>query len=417
MEKQAIQRIIIEGQELMERIDLVERRIEFEPHGNYVFVGVRQAGKSYLLYQRMKQLLREGHQLEELVYINFDDERIKDIKAEELDLILQAHQSLSDLQPILFLDEIQNVDGWENFARRLANQKYQVYITGSNAKMLSRDIATTLGGRYWVKDVYPYSFPEFLEANGVVLKKNWQFGKQATIVERLFDLYFHFGGFPELTSVVDKRGWLTGIFQKIFFCDVVVRNGVRNEDALRMTIRKLAENVKQPTAYNRFANLVNSTGIKTNPQSIINFINYLKDSCLVFSIENFASKFVEKETKKKHYFIDNGLLNIFLTDPETSLLENIVAIHLYKKYKQDLYFFNKDFEVDFYVPEEGLAVQVSYNLSDPTTLDCEKSALVKLARLHGVKRALIITRSQEGYFEEEGVRIEVKECGEWMGEE
>ena len=171
MDKNIIQKIILENQELVEQIELVERHFFFEPHGNYVLVGVRQAGKSYLLYQRMKQLIAKGHQMEELVYINFDDERIANIKTEEMDLIIQAHQALSSTQPILFLDEIQNITGWEHFARRLANQKYQVYITGSNAKMLSRDIATTLGGRYWVVNVYPYSFDEFLEAHAVQLKK------------------------------------------------------------------------------------------------------------------------------------------------------------------------------------------------------------------------------------------------------
>ncbi len=202
MDKNIIQKIIIENQELVEQVELVERHFAFEPQGNYVFVGVRQAGKSYLLYQRMKQLIANGHQAEELVYINFDDERIANIKAEEMDLILQAHQALSPTQPILFLDEIQNIDGWEHFARRLANQKYRVYITGSNAKMLSRDIATTLGGRYWVMNVYPFSFKEFLEAHGVKLKRHWQLSRQRSEIERLFHKYFYFGGFPELTSVI-----------------------------------------------------------------------------------------------------------------------------------------------------------------------------------------------------------------------
>ncbi len=414
MDKNIIQKIIIENQELVEQVDLVKRHFVFEPQGNYVFVGVRQAGKSYLLFQRMKQLVAEGHQVEQLVYINFDDERIANIKAEEMDLILQAHQALSPTQPILFLDEIQNVDGWEHFARRLANQKYRVYITGSNAKMLSRDIATTLGGRYWVMNVYPYSFAEFIEAHGVQLKRHWQLSKQCAEVERLFHDYFYFGGFPELTSVIDKRAWLTGIFQKIFFSDVMVRNRVRNEDALRITIRKLADSVKQPTAYNRINNLVTSTGVKTNVQSIIHYVGYLKDSCLVFSLENYASKFVEKETSKKHYFMDNGLLNLFLVDPETSLLENLCAIHLYKKYGDELYFYNKGVEVDFYVPYAKLAVQVCYGMKDATTVEREKGALVKLAGHLEIEQALIITRDSEGVIEEGGLRIEILPVWKWL---
>ncbi len=414
MDKNIIQKIIIENQEIVEQVKLVERHFVFEPQGNYVFVGVRQAGKSYLLYQRMKQLIDEGHQIEECVYINFDDERIADIKAAEMDLILQAHQALSPTRPILFLDEIQNIDGWEHFARRLANQKYRVYITGSNAKMLSRDIATTLGGRYWVMNVFPYTFDEFLEAHGIRLQKHWQLSKQCAEVERLFNSYFHFGGFPELTSVVDKRAWITGIFQKIFFSDVMVRNGVRNEDALRMTIRKLADSVKQPTAYNRINNLVASTGVKTNVQSVIHYVGYLKDSCLIFSLENYASKFVDKETSKKHYFTDNGLLNLFLSDAETSLLENLCAIHLYKRYGDELYYYNKGIEVDFYIPSDQLAIQVCYDMKADTTVDREKGALIKLASHLEIKRAMIITRDSEGEIEEEGLKIEVMPVWKWL---
>lgn len=414
MDKNIIQKIILENQELVEQIELVERHFFFEPHGNYVLVGVRQAGKSYLLYQRMKQLIAKGHQMEELVYINFDDERIANIKTEEMDLIIQAHQALSSTQPILFLDEIQNITGWEHFARRLANQKYQVYITGSNAKMLSRDIATTLGGRYWVVNVYPYSFDEFLEAHAVQLKKNWEFSKQSAEVQRLFQEYFYYGGFPELTSVIDKRGWITGIFQKIFFSDVIARNGVRNEEALRMTIRKLADSVKQPMAYNRISNLVCSTGVKTNAQSVINYVGFLKDSCLIFSLENYASKFVEKETMKKHYFIDNGLLNLFLVDPETSLLENLCAIHLYKKYGNEVYYYNKGIEVDFYVPEENLAIQVSYSITDETTRSREISALVKFANAQHIEKALIVTRDSEQEIEESHLKIAVVPIWKWL---
>ena len=151
MEKEIISRIIREGQDYIPEIELYNRPMELELKGNYVFVGVRQCGKSYMLYQRIQQLLQEGHSIKEIVYVNFDDERLRQMKAEELDLILQAYASTNEGKPLLFFDEIQNIEGWEHFARRLANQKHQVFITGSNAKMLGRDIATTLGGRYWTR--------------------------------------------------------------------------------------------------------------------------------------------------------------------------------------------------------------------------------------------------------------------------
>ena len=395
MDKELLRRVISEYQDVVSQIPLVERPFSFEENGNYVLVGVRQAGKSYLLYQRAKQLLAQGCDQEDIVYINFDDERISDIRKEELDLILQAHRTLSDHQPILFLDEIQNIDGWEHFARRLANQKYRVFITGSNAKMLSRDIATVLGGRFWMNQVFTYSFREYLMAMGITLRKNWQSTRQQDEVAKAFNKYFYYGGFPELTSVTDKRSWLNGIFKKILLSDVIVRNNLRNEEAVRMTVRRMADSVKQPTSYNRICNLVKSTGISTNVQSIIDFAKYFRESCLIFSLENYRSKFVEKETIKKHYFIDNGLLNIFLTDPETSLLENICAIHLYKQYGEELYYYNKDFEIDFYVPEKQMAIQVCYKLGDDETTKREVQALEKLNKAFALQELIIVSRDTE----------------------
>ena len=160
--KETFRTLIKEGQQEIRDVKLYDRPFEFEEQGRYVLVGVRQAGKSYMLYKQAKQLLANGHQLEEIVYIDFDDERLVGMTSEDFDLILQAYQSVYDNAPLLFFDEIQNVEGWEHFARRLANRKYQVFITGSNAKMLSRDIQTVLGGRYLDETIYPYTFYEYL---------------------------------------------------------------------------------------------------------------------------------------------------------------------------------------------------------------------------------------------------------------
>ncbi|MGM9843586.1 MAG: ATP-binding protein [Muribaculaceae bacterium] len=414
MDKELFKRIIVENQELIGDIELIRRDFTFENNGNYVFVGVRQCGKSYLLYQRMKELLCAGHKKTELVYVNFDDERISNIKSEELDLILQAQHSLTAEKPILFLDEIQNIDGWEHFARRLVNQKYQVYITGSNAKMLSRDIATTLGGRYLNIDVFPYSFSEYLRANNVSLMNNWQYGKQQYDVQRLFNSYFYFGGFPELILIKNKRAWLNGIFQKIFLNDIVVRNSVKNDTALKFTIRKLAQSVNQPTSYTRIANLVNAMQLKLSTQSVINYISYLSDSYLIFQIENFASKLVQKETIKKRYFIDNGLLNIFLLEDEALLLENLCAIHLHRLFGSDLYYYANGVEVDFYVPNEGLAVQSCCNLNDDSTVEREVRALVALAKRFDLSRLVIVTKDTDSIINTDNVSIEVIPAWKWL---
>lgn len=415
MDREIMRRVILEYQDVISQIQLVERPFAFEERGNYVFVGVRQAGKSYLLYQQAQQLLRAGHEIEEIVYVNFDDERISDMDKDDFDLILQAQRTLSDHQPILFLDEIQNVEGWEHFARRLANQKYQVYITGSNARMLSRDIATVLGGRFWMQNVFTYSFEEYLKARQISLRKNWQSSRQRDEIAKEFNTYFYYGGFPELVNVIDKRSWLNGIFRKILFNDVIVRNSIRNEEALRMTIRRMADCVKQPTSYNRICNLVKSTGVSTSVQSIIDFAKYLRESCLVFAVENYASKFVERETIKKHYFIDNGLLNIFLTDPDTSLLENLCAIYLYKRYGASLYYYNRDIEVDFFIPDEGKAIQVCFRLGEDETTKREVQALEKLDKAFDLQELIIVSRDTEDVIPlRNGKSIQVIPVWKWL---
>lgn len=419
MQKDIFKILIKEGQEEIREVELHRRDFEFEEQGRYVLVGIRQAGKSYLLYQRVKMFVETGHDIREIVYVNFDDERLLGMKADDFDLILQAYHTMYDLKPIFFFDEIQNIEGWEHFARRLANRKYQVFITGSNAKMLSRDIATTLGARYLDEKVFPYSFSEYLGANGVKLEDGWQYGKQKNLVQRLFADYFKWGGFPELLLFSDKRHWLNSLYEKIILGDVIQRNNVRNEHALRLAVKRLAENVKQPTAYNRLANMVKSTGVSTNTASIIEYIRYVKESCLMFTLDNYASKFVEKETAKKHYFTDNGLLSIFLTDADTSLLENICAIHLYKKYNKDedalqLFYYNRNIEVDFFVPEEALAIQASYTIQDEETRKREVGALVSLNKVSPLNKAFIITYDEEETITTAGLTIEVFPIWKWL---
>ena len=417
MDIELFRTIISENQEYIGDISLVERPLELEEHGNYVFVGVRQAGKSYLLYQTMQQLLQTGTRLEDIVYVNFDDERLKEMTAMDFDLIIQAYHSMFDGKPVFFFDEIQNVDGWANFARRLANRKYQVYVTGSNAKMLSRDIETVLGGRYLDIKVFPYNFEEYLRANGIALSKGWPYGRKANELQRHFRTYFEWGGFPELVNFREKRIWLNSLYNRIFFNDLIVRHKIKNEDALRLCVRRLAESVMQPCSLNRLCNLVKSTGTTCSPSTIMEYVRYLQESCLLISLDNYASKFVEKETVKKHYFVDNGLLHLFVNNPDTLLLENLCAITLYKKYGSNLYYFGKGVEVDFYIPEENMAIQASYRMSDETTVEREMKALQALHSFKPLSKAMIITYEDEGVVEYNGLQIEFKPVWKWVLDE
>ena len=414
MNKELFRAIISENQEFIGSIPLVERPLHLEESGNYVFVGVRQAGKSYLLYQRVKELLGCGINLHDIVYVNFDDERLLGMTTDDFDLILQAYYSMHGGQPIFFFDEIQNVDGWANFARRLANQKHRVYVTGSNAKMLSRDIETVLGGRYLSVYVFTYSFEEYLKAIGISVSGGSQYGRKANELQRHFRTYFEWGGFPELVNFREKRVWLNRLYNRIFFNDLVVRHKVKNEDSLRMCIRRLAESVMQPCSLNRLSNLVKSTGMPCSPSTVMEYVRYLQESCLLISLDNYASKFVDKETVKKHYFIDNGLLHLFINNPDTALLENLCAINLYKRYGKGVYYFNRNIEVDFYVPDEKLAIQASFRMSEEATLEREIKALVALHGLYETQRNLIITYEDEGIMERDGIKIEIIPVWKWL---
>ena len=416
--KETFRTLIHEGQEEIRDVELYDRPFDFEENGRYVLVGIRQAGKSYMLYKRARQMLDAGYQLEDMVYVNFDDERLMGMTADELDLILQAYQSVYNRTPVLFFDEIQNVEGWEHFARRLANKKYHVYITVSNAKMLSRDIQTVLGGRFLDAHIYPYTFSEYLEAKGVTLEKEWQYGRHRAIVQQAFVDYMKWGGFPELLLFRNKRTWLNGLYEKILLGDIIQRNKVKNEMALRLTMKRLAENVMQPISYNRVANLIRSTGSSIAVSSVSDYVRYAQEACMLFSLENYASKFVEKETVKKHYFVDNGLLSIFLFNGDAALLENLCAIHLRKRYGEELCYYNKNVEVDFLVAEEGYAVQASYSIYGEgmqETFERETKALKQLDAFLSLKRMVIVTYDEEGKVPlDNGKQIEVIPAWKWL---
>lgn len=415
MEKRVIKTIIAEKQEEILSVKLIERHIELEDKCNYVFVGLRRSGKSYLMFQHIQSLLKSGKvSIEDILYINFEDERISMLKAEELGDIIDSYKEMFDRQPIVFLDEIQNIDGWEKFARRLADSKYKVFVTGSNAQMLSRDIATTLGGRFIVKEIFPFSFEEYLQINKITLNKNWEFSSVKNSVVKLWEEYFRFGGFVESFELNDKRSWINSLYQKILLGDIVARNNIRNPDAIRLLAKKMAESVMQPTTQTRLAHIVSSAGAKVSRNTISDYIGYMKDAYLIFGISNYTDNLSERETSQKRYFFDNGLLNIFLTDANTKLLENLVAITLMKKYGEDLYYYNKNIEVDFYIPKEKLAIQVSFSIAADTTFERETKALVKLNSAFEIKKAVIITHEDEREIEVDGVTIDVVPIWKWL---
>ena len=415
MDKEIIKRLIAEKQAEISMIELVKRPIDLEPAANYVFVGLRRAGKSYQMYQHIQDLIYSKQiSIEEVLYVNFEDERIASIKAEALGLLLDAYKEMFDFKPLVFLDEIQNITGWEKFVRRLADSKYSVFVTGSNAQMLSKEIYTTLGGRFIAREIFPFSFQEYLTYHGIVLDKNWEYTDTRTQVVKLFRNYFYYGGFAESFSMNDKRSWLNSLYQKILLGDIISRNEIRNENAIRVLVKKLAESVMQPSSLSRLKNIVDSTGTTIARNTLTDYLQFLTDAYLVFGISNFSDKLSDKETFKKRYFFDNGLLNNFLFDPETKLLENLVAIDLKKKYGDDLFFYNKNVEVDFFIPKEQRAIQVSYNIANDTTRQREITALLKLSEVYRLDRLEIVTFDEEATLQVNGATIHVVPAWKWL---
>ncbi|MBQ7494535.1 MAG: ATP-binding protein [Bacteroidaceae bacterium] len=420
MDKDTIKSIVLKNQERIPQIPLVRRDVRFEPSGSYVLVGLRRAGKSYMLYQHIQQRIADGlSSREDILYINFEDDRLGITKMNQLDSIIQSYEELyQGRRPVVYLDEIQNVEGWEKFVRRLADTGYQVMVTGSNAKMLSREIATTLGGRFIVRNVYPFSFAEYLRYKGIQLGQHWQLDGQRTQVRALFTDYFQYGGFAETFDRIDKQEWLNWLCQKIVLGDIVARNDIRSGGMIRLLTRKLAESVMQPMTLMRLTNILKSTGERVSRNTVSDYLGYMNEAFMTFRLTNYTDSFSERVTNCKHYFCDNGLLNNYLIDPLSRLLENLVAITLMKRFggqeEDNLYYYNKSVEVDFYVPGEGLAIQVSYSLRDFSTRQRETEALVKMSRAFRLQRMMIITMDEEEIINAGRAEIEVIPVWKWL---
>ena len=238
-----------------------------------------------MLYQRVRQLQAEGKGWDEILFIDFEDERLAEFQTEDFNSLLEAHLELYGKKPIVFLDEVQNIPYWDKFVRRLADAKYRVYVTGSNAKMLSKDVATTLGGRFFILDAYPYSLKEYLTAQHVELKEHWQYDSvQRSEVKRHLSEYFYYGGLPEIISFKNKRAMLSSLYQKIYLGDICARNKIKNERVMNILIKKMAESVKQPLSFNRLKNIIVSTGSPISVPTTIDYVDFTADSWLVEEI-------------------------------------------------------------------------------------------------------------------------------------
>ena len=415
MNRDILKQIIIDQKEMYLDNPMISRNYDLEENVNYCFVGIRRTGKSYMMYQQIHNLMNDGISSSQIVYVNFEDERLLEIGVDDLNTILEIGIEFSGSKgkPYLFLDEIQNVDGWEKFVRRVADMKYRINITGSNSKMLSKEIASTLGGRFMIVNVFPYSFKEYLSANhiGNIMLDQIGTKKRADIVSQ-YEQYVTYGAFPELVDIKNKRPFLNNIYQTVYLQDIITRNKITNDFAVRLILKKIAESVTKVLSFNRLTNIVKSAGISIGKQTVINYVGHMLDSYLIFSLQNYASK----KTSPKYYFMDTGLLGLMLLDCKTAQLENLVAIELIRRYGLDnVYFFENNIEVDFYIPSENLAIQVSMQvLDDVDTLERETRAFVKLNDFIPNTKCLLITNSEETTLNCDGIHIDVIPAWKWL---
>lgn len=411
-----LKEVIFDQHEIIKKTKIVPRDYDFDLNANYVLIGLRRAGKSTLLYKIVKDLVDKGIEWNQIIYINFEDERLAEFSLNDFNDLLSVQAELTDKTGYFFLDEIQNIEGWEKFARRMADSKEHTFITGSNAKMLSQEIENRLGGRYFTKYITPYNFKEFLTAKQIDFSDKSIFGtKESGKIKREFSEYFYFGGFPEALNYQNKREYVSSIYQKVLLGDIAAKNSIRNPNGLQILMKKIAESVKDEISYSKLHNILKTIGVKISKDIVIDYIGYAKQSFLIFTIKNYFSKFVEKETTPKYYFNDNGLLNLFLNKEEPRLLENLVAINLWNNYKGNVYYLkSQNLDVDFFIEETGTAIQVAYSITNISD-DRETKSLVEAAKtLKEAKEFVIITYEEEKELNMDGVKIQVIPVWKWL---
>ena len=372
-----------------------------------------------MMYQQIKHLEESGIPLTQILYVNFEDERLLEANVNDLNTILEIGLEISgaDKKPYLFFDEIQNISGWEKFARRMADMKYRISITGSNSKMLSSEIASTLGGRFVIMNIYPYSFPEYLLAKG----KDKDYSdvistRDKAEVISLYEEYVKYGAFPALVTLTNKRMYLSTLYQTVYIGDILTRNKITNDFAVKLILKKIAESISKPLSFSRLANILKSAGAALGKQTVINYVGYMMDSYLIFPIQNYAAKLVDKETLPKYYFMDTGFLELMLLECKSAQLENLVAIELIRRYGMgNVYYFASNVEIDFYVPSDKLAIQVSMQVLDNTdTKERETRAFIQLRNYIQDTRCILITNSEETTLQCSGINIDVIPIWKWL---
>ncbi|MGC4129023.1 MAG: ATP-binding protein [Bergeyella sp.] len=378
-----------------------------------IISGIRRCGKSTLLQQiRAKQTEKD-------YYLNFDDERLAGFNVEDFQMLTEVFYELFGEQKTYYFDEIQNIEQWERFVRRLHDMGNKVYVTGSNARMLSRELGTHLTGRYLSVELFPFSYKEFISfKNPDLLEKNrFKTSVKAEYIA-LFHDYFQNGGFPAFIKTNDELVLKT-LYENILYRDIMVRNNITNEKEIKLLVSYLAGNFARLSTNSELAEII---GVK-NPTTVKKYIGFLADSYLVFQTSKYDYSLSKQILNpKKSYFIDNGMVRrvgFSFSDNLGHLLENLIFIELLRQGKE-IYYHHKNNECDFVITEGKSvvsAIQVCYSFSTEKTKKREISGLLDALNAYNLQSGLIITDDTEEELIIEDKTIHIIPAWKWLLEE
>ena len=396
-----------------------------------VVIGMRRCGKTYFLYQQLAQLLRNGTPKPRLLYINFEDERLGELRADQLHLVTDVFFRLfpdnRQQTAWLFFDEIQVVPGWERYVRRLLDtERVRVVLSGSSSKLLSREIATSMRGRAVETLLLPFSFAEFLTAEQTPAPPEPSLvGKaQRSTLENRLATYLEVGGFPAVQGLglLDRRQVLQSYAEVAMFRDVVERHSVSNIVLLKQLVRQLLCSPACPFSAGKFFRDCKSQGLSCAKNTVLDYLDHLTDCFLVFPVEMHSESERQRQTNPtKIYPVDTGLAAAFRVpgrEPRGHLLETAVMLELVRRGASLSYVrTGAGYEVDFHVrPPDGPPelVQVCADLSAPETLARELRALADAASELGVSDATIVTMTDEATHKIEGLTVHVAPAWRWL---
>ena len=409
----------------------IEREVDLpvQPELIITVPGVRRAGKSSLLMLAVNKLLASGVKREQILWVNFDDERLDRMPMEELDEVLQAYREMYpdiELKDVyMFFDEIQNIDGWDLFVLRVFKSYCRnVYVTGSNAKLLSSEISTALRGWTLDYEMLPLSFREFCRFKGIDAHSYLESDKAKRYAA--MEEYIHGGGFPRVVLSTDKSmklHLLQGYFNTMLFRDLAERHAIKNIEALRYFLKRVMQNLTKTTSINAIANDMRSNGVSVSKDDLYNWADWAVEAYLFVRYPKYSRSLVkENQSLRKYYVIDTGMRQAVLmpqSEDKGKLLENIVALELFRRRGADrkMFYWQDGRECDFVVQREEHVeelIQVTWDIEDEDTRKREIDGIKEAAKGTNCNKLTIVTREQKETIEEDGFKIEVVGIEEWL---